>query len=294
MLETLAPAKINLYLHVLARREDGYHQIDSLVAFVDVGDTLTLAPASSFSLTVTGSFADQLNCQLKTNLVWRAVVGLAERHQLLPKLTLTLTKELPVAAGLGGGSADAGACLRLLKQWWNIEDDQGIHAISAGLGADVPACLSSQPAYLGGCGELVTPVSLPPFGIVLVNPGVALSTAEVFAGVGRTFSPPGRIRRPLDDVWALADALGTRCNDLCAVASARLPVISQCLSQLRLTSQCLLARMSGSGASCFGLYPSFELASQAASRLQADQPQWWIRAGVGIGGQMVVRQVGAR
>lgn len=294
MLETLAPAKINLYLHVLARREDGYHQIDSLVAFVDVGDTLTLAPASSFSLTVTGRFAAQLNCQLETNLVWRAMSRMAERHLRRPKVALSLTKELPVAAGLGGGSADAGACLRLLKQWWNIQDGQGIRAISAELGADVPACLSSRPAYLGGYGELITPVSLPPFSVVLVNPGVALSTAEVFAGIGSTFSQPGRIRCPLDDIWTLADALGRRRNDLYAVASAKLPVISQCLKQLRLTSQCLLARMSGSGASCFGLYPSFELAGQAARRLQAEHPEWWIRAGIGRDGQVVGRQVGAR
>ncbi len=279
-LETDAPAKLNLYLHVLGRRLDGYHDLQSLVAFVDIGDTLHAAPAEGFSFAVTGPMAAALDCgESDDNLCVRAARSLAAYAGRTPDVALTLTKRLPVASGIGGGSADAAATLRLLCNFWGIalpEDE--LAAIGLSLGADVPACLGAVPALVGGIGERVRPVPpLPPAAVVLVNPGFGLATARVF----RDWRGPGKPAAewtPPPHAAALAMQLIQRRNDLTEAATGQEPAIAEVLDALAARPDCLLARMSGSGATCFGLFENAAVAEAAAEVMQATHPTWWVRA----------------
>ena len=272
-----APGKINLYLHVTGRRPDGYHELDSLVAFAGVGDRVAVSPADALSLDLTGPFAEALAAD-PDNLVLRAARLLARAGGIEPRAAIALEKNLPVAAGLGGGSADAAAALRALARLWNLAiaaDD--VAALALELGADVPVCLAGRAAFVGGIGEdLAPPPRLPPAHIVLVNPGVALSTATVFGELGGVFTGPGRFAEAPADAASLARALAALSNDLEAPARRLCPEVDQALAALAAEPGCLLARMSGSGATCFGLFANAGHGAAAAGRIGAVHSGWWV------------------
>ncbi len=274
-----APAKVNLYLHVVGRRADGFHLLDSLVAFVGTGDTVEVRPAAALGLVVEGPAAGELTAGAD-NLVLRAARLLAGEAGVAEGADIRLIKRLPVAAGIGGGSADAAATLRALARLWNLPPDAGrLAALAARLGADVPVCLHGRPAFVGGIGEELAPApTLPPAGLVLVNPRVALATPAVFGARRGAFSPPGRFAGPLPDAAALAAALAARRNDLTDPARRLCPAVDEVLSALEGMPEVLLARMSGSGATCFGLTADRSAASRVAGRLAAARPDWWVVA----------------
>jgi 4-diphosphocytidyl-2-C-methyl-D-erythritol kinase len=280
-----APAKVNLTLHVLGRRSDGYHELESLVVFADVGDHLAFVPGAELDLGVRGPTAD-VSGPAGDNLVVKAARLLAERLDGLRLGRFTLEKRLPVAAGLGGGSSDAAAALRLLvlENGLALSDPRVIDAARA-TGADVPVCLDPRPRMMRGVGEILSaPLALPKLPAVLVNPGVAVPTAGVFKALA---APPlAPAAKPDDPIAADADlndvisAVAARRNDLEAPAISLQPVIADVLSALRAFPACRLARMSGSGATCFGLFHSASDAEAAARNLKAQQPGWWVQATV--------------
>jgi 4-diphosphocytidyl-2-C-methyl-D-erythritol kinase len=274
-----APAKVNLHLHVIGRRDDGYHLLDSLVVFADVGDRLSVSAADDLSLEVTGPFASGLDAE-SDNLVLRAARALADRSGRRATGKLVLEKNLPVASGIGGGSADAAAALRLLQRFWGINlDAAALGLLARGLGADVPVCLLSRPTMMSGIGEVLVPAPpLPDAGLVLLNPGVAVSTQAVFRARVGEFSPVAEL--PVEG-WRnapslVADLRATR-NDLEPPARLLAPVIAEALDAIGSAPGCLLARMSGSGATCFGLFASAEAGRRAASGIA--RPGWWAWGG---------------
>ena len=277
-----AHAKVNLFLHVTGRRDDGYHLLDSLVVFAGVADRLAVVPDPVQRLSVTGPFEPLLRGGGEDNLVLRAARRLAAEAAVpLPGAHLTLEKHLPVASGIGGGSADAAAALRLLRRFWpDIGiDDARLHDLAAELGADVPVCLSQRPVRMQGVGEVLSPApALPGLGMVLINCGEAVATASVFRGRKPGFSSPAALPRGWPDTAALAAGLAALSNDLEAPAHRICPAIGDVLSALRAMPGCRLARMSGSGATCFGLFddPEAAMRATAAHRWPAG---WWVWSG---------------
>jgi 4-diphosphocytidyl-2-C-methyl-D-erythritol kinase len=272
-----APAKVNLYLHVTGRRADGYHLLDSLIVFTALSDQLELRLADGMSLSVEGTFADGAGPS-DENLVLRAARALADAAGVDKGMAATLTKNIPSAAGLGGGSADAAAALRGLMQLWDIPPDAvDLPSLALKLGADIPVCLARDTSFVGGIGEEIVPAPiLPDAGMLLVNPGVALATPSVFAGRRGGFVPSGRFSGPPATVEALADMLRERGNSLAEAAIRLAPVIEDVLAALEAAPGCRLARMTGSGATCFGLFDGEAAATDAAGALQRDG--WWIQA----------------
>ncbi|HVD75846.1 MAG TPA: 4-(cytidine 5'-diphospho)-2-C-methyl-D-erythritol kinase [Xanthobacteraceae bacterium] len=290
-----APAKINLTLRVLGRRADGYHELESLVAFAGVGDALTFAPGGALTLAVTGPTA-QAAGDNADNLVLKAARALAERIAGLTLGGFALSKRLPVAAGLGGGSADAAAALRLLARANGIAlDDPRLMQAAQATGADVPVCLDPKPRLMRGVGDVLSaPLDLPRLFAVLVNPGVAVSTRDVFAALnlasrptssGDSSSSPLVVEGWGGEPTAFVTALAKDRNDLEAPAIELEPAIAELLSVLHELPGCRLARMSGSGATCFGLFPTNAAAAAAARTLRVGYPQWWVRATVLGAGQ---------
>ena len=275
-----APAKINLWLNVVGRRADGYHLLDSLVAFADLADEIEASPSDRLSLSVDGPFAATLVDEAD-NLVLKAARLLAARAGVAPRVALRLGKHIPVAAGLGGGSADAAAALRALIDLWRVAlPVEELFDLAARLGADVPMCLAGRAALASGVGERLVPAPpLPPCAILLVNPGTPLPTPEVFAKRQGAFSPP-RILRPWTDAASFAATLAERGNDLTDAAVALRPEIAQVLAFLRTSLGVLHAAMSGSGATCFALYETPQLAARGAERVP---PGWWRHAGALVG-----------
>jgi 4-diphosphocytidyl-2-C-methyl-D-erythritol kinase len=274
-----APAKVNLTLCVLGRRADGYHDIQSLVAFAAVGDALTFKPGDDLALTVGGPTAAAAG-DVADNLVLKAARTLAERVAGVRLGRFTLSKRLPVAAGLGGGSADAAAALRLLARANALSpDDPRLMQAARATGADVPVCLDPRPRRMRGIGDILSdPLNLPRLFAVLVNPGVAVATADVFAALAAP--PAGQsvpAAEPLGPAALLAEIAGGR-NDLEAPAIELEPAIADVLAVLRKLPGCRLARMSGSGPTCFGLFDSSRAASAAARTLRVGYPAWWVRA----------------
>ncbi len=282
MLREPAPAKVNLYLHVVGRRADGYHLLDSLAVFPAIADTLHAEAADALSLRLTGPFAAALAAEAD-NLVLRAARRLAAAAGIPSAARLTLDKRLPVASGIGGGSADAAATLRILARLWQIDIPAGL---AESLGADVPVCLRARPARMQGIGEVLAPApALPSFGIVLANPGATVPTPAVFAAraaSGALFSSPARLPQAWPDAAAMANDLATLCNDLQAPAVSLHPAIAETLATLAALPGALLTRMSGSGATCFALFPSAATATHAAATLS--RPGWWVWGGAGDGG----------
>jgi 4-diphosphocytidyl-2-C-methyl-D-erythritol kinase len=275
-LTAFAPAKVNLALHVLGRRDDGYHLLDSLVVFADVGDMLHAASAASLTLHLAGPFAAAL-ADGADNLVLRAARALAAARGVGAGAHLTLEKHLPVASGIGGGSADAAAALRLLARLWGVAAADAALALT--LGADVPVCLAGRSARMGGIGEVLSAApSLPACGLVLVNPGVAVATPAVFRARGGAFSGPLDLPAAgWADAAALAADMARLRNDLEAPAVALAPPVGDVLAALRGVPEVMLARMSGSVATCFGLCASAAAARTAAARLA--RPGWWVWGG---------------
>lgn len=279
-----APAKVNLTLRVLGRRADGYHELESLVVFADCGDRLTFTPRSALSLTLSGATASEAGADAD-NLVLKAARALAARIPDLILGAFRLEKNLPVAAGLGGGSSDAAAALRLIAQANKLAlDNPDLQAAARATGADVPVCLDPRPRLMRGIGEqLSEPLPLPQLPTVLVNPGVALATKHVFAGLnastqlGAPFDLVGAIAK-LESRDQLLHMLETQPNALEAPAIVLQPVIADVLTVLRGLAGCQLARMSGSGATCFGLFASAMDADAAAKILRAKYPNWWAQA----------------
>lgn len=274
-----APGKVNLYLHIVGRRADGYHLLDSLVAFVETGDEIVVRPGNSLSLVIDGPYAGAIEAN-EDNLVLRAARLLAETFAVSGGVTIKLTKNLPVAAGLGGGSSDAAATLSALATLWRIDvDKDAVLRLAAGLGADVPVCCHGATAHMSGIGEVLTPAPpLPPCGVVLVNPGKPLSTPTVFAGRRGPFSPADPVHCELNSVHDLVGALEGRHNDLTDPACKELPEIRDVLAALEEDTECLLARLSGSGPSCFAIYADAAGSKQAAARIAAAHASWWVRS----------------
>jgi 4-diphosphocytidyl-2-C-methyl-D-erythritol kinase len=267
-----APAKVNLALHVTGRRADGYHLLDSLVVFPRIGDVVEAEPAKALSLVIDGPYASALTAG-PDNLVLRAARRVIVRGK---SAALRLVKNLPVAAGLGGGSADAAATLRLLGRFWQVPPPPLAYLLS--LGADVPVCLGARPARMSGIGEELAPAEVPACWLVLCNPGVPVATAAVFARLASPASPPMPPLPPMADAVALAAFLAAQRNDLEAPARAVAPAIGAALAALAAAPGCLLARMSGSGATCFGLFAAAAGAEAAAAGIAAAEPGWWVTA----------------
>jgi len=277
----LAPAKLNLYLHVLGRRADGYHRLDSLVAFADIGDRLTVHPAPKLALDLAGPFARDLGGGAKDNLVWRAAERLAQRLGRAAAARIHLEKNLPVASGIGGGSSDAAAALMSLDALWQGGlGPAGLASLARGLGADVPVCLAGKTSWLGGIGDAVAPApKLPQAALVLVNPGKALSTAAVFKARRGPYAHPARFVRAPPNVGGLAALLRSRGNGLTDAARVLVPEIGEALTLLEACPGALIARMSGSGATCFALFAAAAAARAAARRLKSEKPGWWVASG---------------
>jgi 4-diphosphocytidyl-2-C-methyl-D-erythritol kinase len=296
MLVETALAKVNLTLRVLGKRLDGYHELDSLVAFALTGDTLSLMPGESFRLEICGPGAGGLLRDAEAggsppNLVERAVMAALEAAPDLEAGVFRLEKQLPIAAGIGGGSADAAAALRLLGRA-NADRAGAVDwmGIAAATGADVPVCFVNRCTFMGGLGERVTPAgALPPAWIVLANPRVPLATADVFralraAPISEGAAEPGAIEtgtaRPanFDDLDALLAYVDERPNDLEAAAGRLCPAVEVVRSALWELEGALIARMSGSGPTCFALFASAETAEAGARVLSAANPGWWVAA----------------
>jgi 4-diphosphocytidyl-2-C-methyl-D-erythritol kinase len=268
-----APAKINLFLHIGAKRDDGFHPLQSLAVFTAMGDVLAMEPAPDLSLAIEGPFAKGLDGE-GDNLVLRAARALGTDGA-----RLVLTKNLPVASGIGGGSADAAAALRGLRQLWDLEkDDAALRDIAAGLGSDIPACVLSTPCFMEGRGEVLrTLESMPRVPMLLINPGVAVPTKDVFAALGdRTGVEMALPRGRFSDTADLLRFLETTRNDLEEPARRLQPVIGEVLAAIAALPGALLARMSGSGATCFGIFADDDCCRRAASVLKDRAPGWWI------------------
>ena len=269
--QRIARAKVNLALHVVGRRADGYHLLDSLVAFADFGDVVTVEPAPSLSLSITGPMAAGLSAG-PDNLVLKAAQMLGSPLGA----AITLEKRLPIASGIGGGSADAAATMQALGAIWGCALPDAGQVLA--LGADVPVCLAGQSCRMAGIGDQISPLALPPAHLVLVNPGVGLSTAAVFGALLCRDNPPLPPAAPMPDAVALAAYLCHCRNDLEAPALSIVPQIGAVLAALQGQKGCLLARMSGSGATCFGLFASASAAVAAATALRAQSAAWWVQA----------------
>lgn len=280
----LAPAKVNLFLHIIGRRDDGYHLLESLFAFADYGDRITVGAAEDIRFSVTGPFAHicrRAGCDGDKNIVVTAARQLQKLCRVTAGAEIVLEKNLPLSAGLGGGSSDAAATLKALQVLWRVEpDEETLVELALGLGADVPACLIGEPAFVTGIGEHITPVEK--FGdlaVVLVNPGRPLSTPQVF----KTFA---KTERPFSDPLALSPEImedidtlinGTH-NDLLGPALGLCHEVGEILGVLQAFEDCRIARMSGSGATCFGLFGDQDSADHAAAVIANLHSKWWVRA----------------
>ena len=278
---------------MVGRRPDGYHELDSLVAFADTADVIRVAPAQSLSLETEGPFAAVLGDD-DDNLVLRAARALAAASGAREGAAIRLIKNLPVAAGIGGGSADAAATLRALCRLWRLDPDPDARAaLALSLGADVPVCLFGRTARVQGIGERIAPAArLPRAAILLVNPGVALATGPVFAGRTGPFSAPAELPERFPDVAALARALAACRNDLAPSARQLAPQIDEVLAALAAEADCLVARLCGSGPTCFGLFERCADAQEAAGRIGARYRSWWVKAGLLLPEVPAARPVG--
>jgi 4-diphosphocytidyl-2-C-methyl-D-erythritol kinase len=278
-----APAKVNLTLRVLGRRPDGYHELESLVAFAGLGDRLSFLPGGELALKLGGPRAAQAG-EPADNLVLKAARALAGLIPGIELGTFQLDKRLPVAAGLGGGSADAAAALRLLARVNHLAaDDPRLYEAARSTGADVPVCLDPRAQVMRGIGDVLSPpLRLPALQSVFVNPGIALATRDVFAGWKPAAAPPAAL-----DFAAIAGIasrdellrlLIAQSNDLENSAIELAPAIAEVLTTLRALAGCKLARMSGSGATCFALFSSAADAIKAGEVVHSERPDWWVHA----------------
>ena len=284
----MAPAKVNLALHIRGRRSDGYHDIDSLIVFAEIGDRLRVDPSGErVTLELGGPLAGELEGSIIENLAFVAALALADHAgKRNGQAALSLTKNLPVAAGLGGGSADAAAALRLLNQVWELGlSPQRLADIGAAIGADVPMCVQSLPVRATGKGDhLANASGVPPLPMVLVFPAQPVSTAAVFGRFEGIADPPlPTLPKRFGTVSDTAEWLGQTVNGLEAAAEQEAPIIRAALQELSETEGVLLARMSGSGSTCFGICSTFQAAERACQLIAAEHPRWWVKATMTVG-----------
>ena len=278
-ISVFAPVKINLSLQIIGRRHDGFHLLESLIVFADQGDGLTVSSADTLSLTIKGPFAGSLSTD-KNNLVMKAAVLLADFHKIRPKAHIELNKNIPIASGLGGGSADAAATLHALTKLWRLPiSDQDLNKIAEQIGSDVPVCLNQKSAIMEGIGERVRRLgNLPKFGILLVNPNFPASTQEVFRKYEASFSEPGSLNKIPKDRIAYLKLLQSLQNDLTQASINTASEIKNVLSVLNDLNNQLLVRLSGSGGTCFALFENTKNAQEAAEKLNKKFPDWWIKS----------------
>lgn len=271
-LSVVAPAKLNLFLHITGKRADGYHLLESLVAFTNYGDVLDIEPSDNLILSITGEFADSLSAD-ENNLVMRAAKLLRERENVNAGAHITLHKNLPIGSGFGGGSSDAAATLNALAQFWDISFDA---SIAMELGSDVLVCIASRPAYMRGVGEQLMPVRLKaPLHVVLLHPRTPLLTADVYRHFSGDFTAPMNLPAIIENNAQLLALLHSTHNALDSAAIAAMPSIAAMLAALDNTEHCLLSRMSGSGAGCFAFYETAGHAAKAAEYLKRTHIEWW-------------------
>lgn len=294
-LRVFAPAKINLCLHITGRREDGYHLLDSLVAFADIGDQIYFKPAPDLSLDIQGHFAraftqqDRIATRDSKNLVIRAIYALADCTHRDPALAVTLHKNIPLGAGLGGGSADAAACLWGLMQWWDMHlPQEHLDRLTASLGSDVSACLRSQPTRMQGTGHVLSPLaSMPEMPVVLLWPNQICETGLIYKEFANKITLPDShgFSHAIPDINAIEHSghviqyLQETKNDLRSSAIDLYPVIADAENVLENCAGCLFSRMSGSGSAVFGLFETQEQAQQAVETISREHKDWWARAG---------------
>jgi 4-diphosphocytidyl-2-C-methyl-D-erythritol kinase len=277
--KAFAPAKINLALHVTGQRDDGYHLLESLVVFAKVGDWLTITPAAQDKLSFSGPFGSTLQGDAATNLVLKArdAVRRFAEHRPCPPVHIHLEKNLPLSAGIGGGSADAAATMTALNDLWALGLSKAeLMALGLPLGADVPMCLAGDPLIASGIGDIIEPViRLPDISLLLVNPGVAVSTPQSFKALASKDNPPLLEFLSFGSQGDLLAYLASTRNDLQLPATTLCPAIDEVINSLA-DSGALLSRMSGSGATCFGIFAGDAAAKAAATKIAMAHPNWWI------------------
>lgn len=286
-LNIIAPAKINLYLHVTGRRDGGYHELDSLIAFTDFGDEIRIEPCDSFAFNVEGPFANVFKDSEKDaspnsgNIAVKAAWGLSRAAKKNLHVKITLIKNLPLAAGIGGGSADAAAVIWGLCKFWDLPPASDfLNQLLLELGADVPVCFLCHPAKVSGIGEQLEQLDdMAELPVVVINPGKACPTANVFRTYTGAFKDNAPLPQLLHEFDEVLSFLRTQDNDLFESASMTVPEIKNILLALKGKEGCALARMSGSGASCFGIYRTPDEAVKAANNIAQDNPDWWVKAG---------------
>jgi 4-diphosphocytidyl-2-C-methyl-D-erythritol kinase len=287
-LTVIAPAKINLYLHVTGRLDNGYHTLDSLIAFADIADKIELSPAEDFSFEVDGPFSSAFGPKeldaspYSANLVVQAAWAMSRAAQKTLNVRARLTKNLPMGAGIGGGSSDAAALIWALMEWWKLPQNSApyLPELMASLGADVPVCLPCKTARVRGIGDILdkTP-PLPEIPIVLIYPGKPCPTAEIFNYFTGGFKEPQALPESFQDFDDFIGFLKKSDNDLKAPACAIVPDIKNALNALDTQKGCAFAQMTGSGSSCFGLFKDEESALKAVQSIAQDNPDWWVKAG---------------
>ena len=273
MVEIIAPIKVNLFLHVIGKDENNYHKLQSLVSFGDLGDIINITPSDKYNLEIIGEFSGSISKE--NNLITKAVNALCAATDNKPNIDIQLDKNIPLGAGLGGGSADAAAVIKALIEMWNIEiDEEKLGSILLKLGADVPMCFQQQTAFIEGIGEGITPIDYTtPIHAVLIYPNRHSNTKKVFAHYKTKFPPP--IQFNFDG--NIFDFLKGTQNDLTDAAITLYPEIKDALSALNHVPKCKISRMSGSGSCCFGLFENDEIAEEAYAQLVQSDPNWWIK-----------------
>ncbi len=280
-IKVFAPAKINLFLHITDRLSDGYHILDSLATFADIGDYITIKPAPSFSFKIEGEFAKDLAGQNNDNLVIKAAKSLAQISGNALNAEIILQKNLPIASGLGGGSSNAAAVIWGLQELWSLAHDADyILPLMIKLGADVPVCQYCKPAIMRGIGDILLPAPIiPETPILLINPMVSCSTKDIFLHYSDAFKDNTKLPKQFNSVFDLVKTLDKLNNDLFNPAVTLIPEINNVINALNSYNDCLLVRMSGSGASCFGLFEHMKDAELAANIIKQENPDWWIKTG---------------
>jgi len=286
-LHVFAPAKINLFLHLIRKKQDGYHDLQSLISFADIGDHIDIEPAENFAFNVTGPFAKNFNdgdknTQLESsNLVVRAARAVSQSVNKALNVKITLTKNLPLAAGIGGGSSDAAATLWGLQQFWNLDPNPPyLMPLMVKLGADVPVCYKCQTTLVEGIGDKL--ISAPDFNevpILIINPLVNCPTAQTFMRHNGVCKNKITLPDNFASVFDLINFLKSTDNDLYAPASSLVPEIGNVINALETQGDSLLSRMTGSGASCFALYETHDKATQAKKEIEQENPDWWLATG---------------
>ena len=280
-MQLLAPAKINFFLHITGKRNDGYHLLDSLVAFTDFGDEIEIKEANEFSFSINGDFGDALSAD-DNNLVIRAAKGLAEHNGRTPNVAIHLTKRLPIGGGVGGGSSDAAAVVRGLCKLWDIAPDSDfMDTLLLSLGADVPVCFNGQTARIQGIGEVIdTDYKIPPVTILLIAPNVSCSTPEIFRSFSGKYRDPIHVPQRFESTDDFVSFLKLCRNDLQKPAISIVPEIADCIEFLNQSTGCLFSQMSGSGSCSFGLFSDEAAAIKAEEQISINHPNWWARRGI--------------